>query len=142
MYRSNLARRHPGGVESQGWNFLVEGRIARAKERGIGRIYQSSARTLEGCLGALDPLWDSVRRRCDSLDQGRHRLWVSSVRGDLLVRVGQEEGLDGNQTRSGAAMILAPPLTEVVSLRFPHNHRIYRHDGAHSRRFGWPKKTK
>jgi len=45
-------------------------------------------------MGALDTLWESVCRRCDFLDQGRHRLWVDSVQSDLWVEVGQWERFD------------------------------------------------
>lgn len=71
-------------MEDQGWSLQAEEYVTRAKERGGSYLYQSGAHTLDGCLGALDALWESVYRGFEFLDQGFHRLCV-----DLLVGVGQ-----------------------------------------------------
>ena len=54
------------------------------------------AHTVDGCFGTLDSIWNSFYCRCDFPDQGRHRLRIDSVRGDLLVEVGQQGRSDAN----------------------------------------------
>jgi hypothetical protein len=69
-------------------------------------------------------------RRCDFLDQGRHRLWVDSVRGDLEVESWLLTGEVDDRGSRGRVQRLdqgRPPRIDVTTasgISSPSHHRI------------------